>query len=186
MSVSSSNGSLVSGSNGATVTVCCPSRLPLSVYMYKGGGRSFSFANRHSDALHSAHSCPAFYEHREIGRAGLWTCRLQRYTCTGVRAISFLGSVLATARFIRSGSLSSTPFEGAHYVHLPTSSSCDYIKHTHEMSRVNGATDAFSIGPSIGYFLFFHTCACFISVYCYANSGTHMHIQVIIYITLVF
>jgi hypothetical protein len=28
-----------------------------------------------------------------------------------------------------------------------------YIEHTHEMSRVNGATDAFSIGPSVGYFL---------------------------------
>jgi hypothetical protein len=29
----------------------------------------------------------------------------------------------------------------------------DYIEHTHEMSRVNGGTDALSIGPSAWYIL---------------------------------
>jgi hypothetical protein len=30
---------------------------------------------------------------------------------------------------------------------MRTSTAYDYIEHTHEMSRVNGATDALSIGP---------------------------------------
>jgi hypothetical protein len=30
----------------------------------------------------------------------------------------------------------------------------DYIEHTHEMSHVNRATNALSIGPSVGYTLF--------------------------------
>jgi hypothetical protein len=34
------------------------------------------------------------------------------------------------------------------------STAYDYIEHTHEMSRVNGATDALSIGPSTRYNLF--------------------------------
>jgi hypothetical protein len=38
---------------------------------------------------------------------------------------------------------------------VPTSTVYDYIEHTHEMSRVNGATDALSIGPSVGYTMFF-------------------------------
>jgi hypothetical protein len=103
-SVSGCNGSSVSGSNGVTVTICCPSPLPPRVYKYGGGGRSSIYANSLSDALHSAHSCPTFCEHRESGRAGLQNWRPQRYTCTGVRAIMFLGSVLATARFVRSTS----------------------------------------------------------------------------------
>jgi hypothetical protein len=40
---------------------------------------------------------------------------------------------------------------GLHCVHLPASTVYDYIEHTHEMSRVNGATDALSIGPSTTY-----------------------------------
>jgi hypothetical protein len=31
----------------------------------------------------------------------------------------------------------------------------DYIEHTHKMSRVNGAADALSIGPSAWYTLIF-------------------------------
>jgi hypothetical protein len=71
-------------------------------------------------------------------------------------------------------------------VHLPASSAYDYIEHTHEMSRVNGATDALSIGPSTRYFLFsilVHVSFLFTT---YATSGTHMHIHVVTYITLVF
>jgi hypothetical protein len=97
-----------------------------------------------------------------------------------------LGTVLATARFISSGSSSSAPFEGLHCVHLPASSSYDYIEHAHEMSRVNGAIDALSIGLSAGYFLFFILVHVLFLFNAYANSGTHMHIYIITYITLVF
>jgi hypothetical protein len=76
--------------------------LPLRVYKYVGGGRSSGYANNHPDALHLAHSRPTFYKHRESERAGLRNRRPQRYTCTSVRAINFFGSVLATARFVRS------------------------------------------------------------------------------------
>jgi hypothetical protein len=86
--------------------------------------------------------------------------------------------VLVTARFISStsaalstsGSSSSTPFEGLHCVHLPASNLYIYIEHTHEMFRVNGASDVLSIGPSAGYFLFFlylcifHFCLLFMRV----------------------
>jgi hypothetical protein len=57
------------------------------------------------------------------------------------------------------------PFKGLHDVHLPASTVYDYIEHTHEMSHVNEVTDALSIGPSSGYFLFFVFCAFFITVY---------------------
>jgi hypothetical protein len=99
-----------------------------------------------------------------------------------------------TAGFIRSasaasytvGSSSLASFEGLHCVHLPASSLYNYIKHTHEMSRLNGATDALTIGPSAGYFLFsvFVHVSFFFTAY--ANSGTYMHIHIITYITLFF
>jgi hypothetical protein len=38
---------------------------------------------------------------------------------------------------------------------LSASTAYDYIEHTHEIPRMNGATDALSIGPSAGYNLFF-------------------------------
>jgi hypothetical protein len=55
-------------------------------------------ANNLSDVLHITHSRPTFCKHRDSGRAGLQNRRPQSYTCTGVRAIRFLGSVIATAR----------------------------------------------------------------------------------------
>jgi hypothetical protein len=85
-----------------TVIVHCPSPLPLRLYKYGGGGCSSGYANSLSDALHLAHFRPTFCEHKESGRAGLQNHRPQRYTCTGVRAIRFLGIVLTTARFVRS------------------------------------------------------------------------------------
>jgi hypothetical protein len=133
--------------------------------------------------LQSANSRPTFCEHRESGRAGLRNHCPQRYTCTGVRAIRFLGTVLATARFIRSSSSSSASFEGLHCVHLPASISYDYIEHTHEMSRMNGATDVLSIGPSRGYFLFsiyVHVSFLFTA---YANSGTCICTYMSLYIS---
>jgi hypothetical protein len=76
--------------------------LPLRVYKYGGGGRSSGYANILSDALHTAHSRPTVCEHRESERVGLRNRRPKSYTCTGVRAIRFLGSVPATARSVRS------------------------------------------------------------------------------------
>jgi hypothetical protein len=77
-------------------------------------------------------------------------------------------------------------FVGLHCVHLPASTAYDYIEHTHEMSRVNGATDALSTGPSIGYTLFLvfvHILLLFTS---YVSSDTHMHIHVVTYIIVIF
>jgi hypothetical protein len=74
---------------------------------------------------------------------------------------------------------------GLHCVHLPASTAYDYIEHTHEMSRVNGATDVLSIGPSVGYTLFFvfvHVLLLFTS---YVSDDTRMHIHVITYIIMV-
>jgi hypothetical protein len=56
-----------------------------------------------------SHFCPTFCKHRECGRAGLRNHRPQSDTCTGVRAIRFLGTVLATARFVRSTSADQVP-----------------------------------------------------------------------------
>jgi hypothetical protein len=91
-----------------------------------------------------------------------------------------------TARFIRSGSSSSAPFEGLHCVHLPASSLYNYIEHTHEMSRMNGATYVLSIDPSTGYFLFSILMHVLFLFTAYINSGTHMLINVVTYITLIF
>jgi hypothetical protein len=54
------------------------------------------------------------------------------------------------------------------------------------MSRVNGATDALSIGPSAGYTLFFVFVHVSLLFTAYASSYTHMHIHVITYIALFF
>jgi hypothetical protein len=83
-------------------------------------------------------------------------------------------------------SSSSAPFEGLHYVHQPASTMYDYIEHTHEMSRVNGATDALSIGPSAGYNMFFIFVHILLLFTAYVSSDTHMHIHVITYITMIF
>jgi hypothetical protein len=70
--------------------------------------------------------------------------------------------------------------------HLPALTMYDYIEHTHEMSRVNGATDALRIGPSAGYSLslvFVHILLLFTA---YVSSDTHMHIHVIAYNIVLF
>jgi hypothetical protein len=99
-------------------------------------------------------------------------------------------SVLATARSVRSTNtdpvLRSWPFVGLHCVHLPASTAYDYIEHTHEMSHVNGATDALSIDPSAGYTLFLVFMHILMLYTAYVSSDTHMHIHVITYITVVF
>jgi hypothetical protein len=54
------------------------------------------------------------------------------------------------------------------------------------MSRVNGATDALSIGPSVGYTLIFVFVHVLLLFTIYVSSDTHMHIHIVTYITLVF
>jgi hypothetical protein len=76
------------------------------------------------------------------------------------------------------------PFEGLHCVHLSASTLYGYIEH--EMSRVNGATDTLSMGPSTGCFLFFVFVHVLLMFAVYASSYTYMHIYVITYITLFF
>jgi hypothetical protein len=66
------------------------------------------------------------------------------------------------------------PFEGLHGVYLPASTSYGYIKQTHEMSCVNGATDALSTGPSAGYTLFFVFVHVSLLFAAYVSSYTHM------------
>jgi hypothetical protein len=85
-----------------------------------------------------------------------------------------------------SSSSSSAPFEGLHCVHLPASTAYNYIEHTHEMSRVNGATDALSIGPSAGYIVFLVIVHVLLLFTAYVSSDTHMHIHVVTYITMIF
>jgi hypothetical protein len=75
---------------------------------------------------------------------------------------------------------------GLHCVHLPASAAYNYIEHTHDVSCVNGATDALSIGPSAGYNLFFVFVHIFMLFTVYVSSDTHMHIHVVTYITLIF
>jgi hypothetical protein len=92
-----------------TVTI----RWPPSAPVYIRGGEAASGYERtyvhFSDALRTVHPRPTFCEHRECGRAGLQNRRPQRDTSTDVRAMRFLGSVLATARFVRSTSADQVP-----------------------------------------------------------------------------
>jgi hypothetical protein len=95
----------------ATITVCWP---PSTRVYIRGGEAASGLTEQYtrmtfSDTLRTAHPRPTFCEHRECGRACLRNRRPQRDTCTGVRAIRFLGSVLATARFVRSTSVDQVP-----------------------------------------------------------------------------
>jgi hypothetical protein len=64
----------------------------------------------------------------------------------------------------------------------------DYIEHTHEISRVNGATDALnlSIGPSAGYIPFLVIVHVLLLFTDYVSSDEHMHMHVVTYITMIF
>jgi hypothetical protein len=53
----------------------------------------------------------------------------------------------------------------------------DYIEHTHEMSRLNEATDVLSISLSAGYILFLvivHVLVLF-TIYVSSDTRTHAH-----------
>jgi hypothetical protein len=54
------------------------------------------------------------------------------------------------------------------------------------MSRVNGATDALSIGSSTWYNLFFLFVHILLLFTAYVSSNTHMHILVVTYATVIF
>jgi hypothetical protein len=54
------------------------------------------------------------------------------------------------------------------------------------MSRVNGATDALSIGPSVGYTLFLVFMHILLFFTAYVSSDTHIHIHIVAYITMIF
>jgi hypothetical protein len=54
------------------------------------------------------------------------------------------------------------------------------------MSRVNGATDALSISPSVGYILFLVNVHVLLLFTAYVSSDAHMHIHVVTYITVIF
>jgi hypothetical protein len=75
---------------------------------------------------------------------------------------------------------------GLYCIYLPASTAYDYIEHTHEMSRVNGATDALSIGPSAGYIQFLVIVHGLLLFTAYVSSDTYMHIHVVTYISVIF
>jgi hypothetical protein len=54
------------------------------------------------------------------------------------------------------------------------------------MSRVNGSTNALSIGPSVGYILFLVIVHVLMLFTAYASIHTHMHMHAVTYITLIF
>jgi hypothetical protein len=112
--------------------------------------------------------------------------------CTGVLAIRFLWSVLATAHFVRSTSADQVTRRRRHsryctaYICRHRLRTNNYIEHIHEMSHVNGATDALSIGPSAGYTLFFVFVHVLLLFTAYLSSDTYMHIHNVTYIILFF
>jgi uncharacterized membrane protein YidH (DUF202 family) len=75
---------------------------------------------------------------------------------------------------------------GTALLHLPASIAYDYIEHTHQMSRVNGATDALSISPSVGYIMLLVIVHVLLLFTAYVSRDTHMHIHVVTYITVIF
>jgi hypothetical protein len=164
--------------------------LPLRVYKYEGGGRSSSYMNRHSDALHLAHSYPTFCKHRESGKEGLRNRCPQRYTCTMCVRSRFWG---AYSRLLASSArlalilffVVDVVWETA----LRTPAYIDFVRlyrtYTRDVS-CDRATDALSIGLSAGYILFFVSVHVLLLFTAYASSDIHMHTHVIIYITLVF
>jgi hypothetical protein len=143
-----------------------------------------------SDALRTAHPRPTFCEHWECGQQAS-EIAVRRATLARVcgqsgfwGAYSRLFAPFARPALIQSSS--SVSFVGLHCVHLVASTAYDYIEHTHEMSRVNGATDGLSIGPSAGYILFFVFVHILLLFTTYVISDTHKHIHVVTYIAMIF
>ena len=78
----------------------CPLSFSLLLTAYKNGEGGLFQLRELSHANCKQHIPVPSSASTESGRAGLRNHRPQRYTCTGVRAIRFLGSVFATARVI--------------------------------------------------------------------------------------
>jgi hypothetical protein len=146
------------------------------VYIYGGGETASGYDRAVHTYKHSRTCCiqpiplsPS--ASTESGRAGLRNRHPQRDTCTSVRAIRFLGSVLASSarptliRFLVADAVRVTA--------LRTSTAYD-------------ATDALSIGPSAGYNLFFVFVHILLLFTAYVSSDTHMHIHVVAYIIVIF
>jgi hypothetical protein len=95
-----------------------------------------------------------------------------------------LGSILATARFVRSTNTDQVPHHRRRsrdctaYI-CPRRLRMTYIQHIHEMSRVNGSTDVLSIDLSVGYILFLVIVHVLLLFTAYVSSDTHIHINVV-------
>jgi hypothetical protein len=142
----------------ATVIVRWPPSACVYIYIWRRWGCFWLRENTRKNILRRVAYNPSsshLLRAQRVWGACLRNRRPQSNTCTGVRAIRFLGehtrdcSLRSLDQHWSSFSLS-VPFKGLHCVHLPASTTYDYIEHTHKMSRVNGATDALSIGPPQG------------------------------------
>ena len=148
-------------------------------------------------------SVPILCAYGELGEQAYETAIYIYDICSGVRAIRFLGSVFATARFFLvtadvfflGSSTSRWTFEGRHYVHLPAPT---VVRDFEQLTMSGtGATGALSMGPSAWYifilklvkFNLFLLCMLFMNIFA-ANLScskiTHVHIFVITNLLLFF
>jgi hypothetical protein len=140
----------------------------------------------------NSHSRPTFCEHRKCGGSRppkSPSAELHLHGCADDQVFGERTRDCSLCPLDQrwSGFSSPAPFEGLHCVHLAASTAYDYIEHTHkthEMSRVNGVTDALSIGPSAGYILFLVIVHILLFFTAYVSSDTHMYIHVVTYVTL--
>jgi hypothetical protein len=169
-----------------TVTVCS---LTLRVYKYGGGEMASGCAYEQSQTCCTQPILVPPSASKE--RVGEQSSEIVVHIATLARVCAQLGFWGAYSRLLASPArpalirfLVAATVEGLHCVHLPAPTAYNYIEHTHDMSRVNGATDALSIGPSAWYIMFFVIVHVLFTVY--ASSHIHIYIHVVTYITLVF
>jgi hypothetical protein len=166
----------------------CPLSFSLLLTAYKNGEGGLFQLRESSHANCKQHIPVPSSASTESGRAGLRNHRPQRYTCTGVRAIRFLGSVFVTARVICLSScfVRRLPELTRPAALLPGDRSRDctaYIfLHRLRTATSNKHTRCLSAGYTL-FFVFVHVSLLFTA---YASSYTHMHIHVITYIALIF
>jgi hypothetical protein len=173
-----------------TVIVCWP---PSACVYIRGWEAASGYVRTHvqfSDALRTAHPRPTFCEHRQCGRAGLRNRRPHRHTCTSVRAIRFLGSVLATSRLVRSTSADQAPrrrhrsWDCTTYICLRRLRTTTLNIHTRCLVWMETLMPWSSVSPH-GYNLFFVFVHILLLFTAYVSSDTHVHIHVITYITVI-
>jgi hypothetical protein len=170
--------SSISSSNGATVTVRCPSPLEGEDALPVTRAISHTRCKQHVLIPPSASTNRVGEQASEI--AVCWGTHARvcgRSGFSGGYSRLLASSVRLAALRLLLLFIFQRPFEGLRGVHLSASTVYDYIEHTHEMSHVNRVTDVLSIGPSAGYFLF----------YIHVHVSLHyLHIHIITYITLFF